>query len=356
MKLFKKRKLLNITAREIQFLDNLSLSILGFDKKDRLIYVSRYLKDQIGHDTIQPGITTLELLDFLISIVNPEDIRFLKENLKANPSWNPTGTRFRYRINGKLYSSKIILDTLVLKDSGQEVSLYFLKEQKETRENEDMSQITTSLSGNCHLQERLKNVFEHQFTENGQTALILLSVDQYEQSRNNLNEEELKSMNLIIQERLKRKNPSMDLISHRWEEGRYAGILPRVESITELASRMNEILTAFDHPILLYTSSQKLQLSMGLTLYPSRCSSIQDMIHQAEIALTIAVRQGGNKYIIYSQELKEGQHRPYLIHNSLPLALKREEMFLRYQPRVDSKGNIISVETLLRWFHPVLAW
>ncbi len=354
MQLFKKRKLLNITAREIQFLDNLSLSILGFDKKNRLIYVSRYLKDQIGHDTIQTGITNLELLDFLISIVNPEDIRFLKENLKSDPSWDPTGTRFRYRINGKLYSSKIILDTLILKDSGQEVSLFFLKEQRETPETEHLSHIKRSLTGNFYLQEHLKNIFDHQYTEDRQTALFLLSIDQYEQIQNNLTEEELKSMNLIVQERLKRKNPTMDLISHRWEEGRYAGILPRVESITELAKRMNAILTAFEHPILLYTSSRKLQVSMGLTLYPSRCSSIQNMINQAEMALTIAARQGGNRYIIYSQELKEGQHRPHLIHNSLPLALEREEMFLRYQPRVDSRGNIISVETLLRWYHPVL--
>ena len=354
MQLFKKRKPLTITSSEIQFLDNLSLAILGFDKQNRLIYVSKYLKNQIGHDTIKTGITIFQLLDLLTTIVNPEDIRFLKENLKSNPGWNPTGTRFRYRLNGKVYSSKIILDTLSLKKSRQELSLYYLKEQTETTEPREKSHMTKGLAGNYYLQERLRNVFDKQFIEDKQTALILLSIDQYDLQKDALNEEELKSINLIIQERLKRRFPMMEIISHRWEEGRYAGIMPHVASISELVAHLNSIVAAFDNPILLYTSSRKLQVSMGITLYPSRCSSIQNMINQAEMALTIAARQGGNRYIIYSQELKEGQHRPYLIHSSLPLALEKGELFLKYQPRVNSRGDIISVESLLRWYHPVL--
>ncbi len=308
----------------------------------------------IGRDILKTGMTNMELLDSLINIVNPEDIRFLKENFQNNPDWNPSGARFRYRLNGKLYTSKITSDRFKPSVNGNEYTLFYLKEQIEAPEPEYKSLMTKGLASHFYLKERLKVLFEQRQSEEYQSALILISLDRYSIIQTSLSEEERSSLNLIIQERLKRTLREMDLISHRWEEGRYSIIVPAIESISELVIQLNRIITTFAQPVLLYTCSQKIELSMGITLYPSRCSSIQSMINQAEMALSIADKQGGNRFIIYSQELKEGQYRPYLIHSSLPLALERNEMFLKYQPRVNSKGDIISVETLLRWFHPVL--
>ena len=55
---------------------------------------------------------------------------------------------------------------------------------------------------------------------------------------------------------------------------------------------------------------------------------------------------------LFSVESEERAYRPFLINHNLHGAGERNELALKYQPRINCRGEIVSVESLMRWNHP----
>lgn len=80
---------------------------------------------------------------------------------------------------------------------------------------------------------------------------------------------------------------------------------------------------------------------------------IQTLIRNADMAMYKAKSLGKNQYVICSEQLKLKTAEEISLTNDLYYAIDRGEMLLHYQPQVKgATGEIIGVETLLRWNHP----
>src|SRR5690554_6955488 len=77
------------------------------------------------------------------------------------------------------------------------------------------------------------------------------------------------------------------------------------------------------------------------------------MLQQADMAMYKAKQQGRNAYVIFSGDLDEKLSSGVTLRNELQEALRDDQLFLNYQPKVDQYGRFCGLEALVRWRHPI---
>jgi diguanylate cyclase (GGDEF)-like protein/PAS domain S-box-containing protein len=93
--------------------------------------------------------------------------------------------------------------------------------------------------------------------------------------------------------------------------------------------------------------------SVGVALYPHDGLSAADLVRSADVAMYHAKAGGENEIQFFSDELKASTEAKHRLESGMREALKRNELFVVYQPRIDLRtGRVVGFEALLRWRHP----
>ena len=93
--------------------------------------------------------------------------------------------------------------------------------------------------------------------------------------------------------------------------------------------------------------------SIGITVFPADGDTIETLMRHADIAMYRAKAQGRNTFCLYSAGMGEQLAHRHQLGGELRHALQAGELYLVYQPQVDSLTHTIcGVEALLRWQHP----
>jgi len=95
--------------------------------------------------------------------------------------------------------------------------------------------------------------------------------------------------------------------------------------------------------------------SIGIAHYPGDGDSISTLLKAADTSLYAAKEHGKNCYAFYRPELTQKAEYRIQIEQFLREAIENQQLSLAYQPQIDlSSGDIIGVEALSRWYHPIL--
>lgn len=96
-----------------------------------------------------------------------------------------------------------------------------------------------------------------------------------------------------------------------------------------------------------------LSASIGITVfnYIDMYSS-EDILRQADIALYNAKEKGTGFFSFFQPKMQRKAQVRLEESKELHDALANKELFLQYQPQVNSHGKFIGMEALLRWNHP----
>ena len=98
-----------------------------------------------------------------------------------------------------------------------------------------------------------------------------------------------------------------------------------------------------------------LTASIGLARYPDDGATRQQLINNADAAMSDAKRRGRNTWQRFNPALAQQQSERLLIETQLRRALDNQEFTLAYQPQVSMRdGRVHSAEALLRWNNRVL--
>ncbi|WP_298371862.1 EAL domain-containing protein [Azospirillum sp.] len=93
--------------------------------------------------------------------------------------------------------------------------------------------------------------------------------------------------------------------------------------------------------------------SVGISLYPDDAEDAEGLIRCADIAMYSAKESGRNAYRFVTREMGTKSRDRMDLEGNLRHAIAQGELFLVYQPQVDtSTGNIVGMEALVRWRHP----
>jgi EAL domain-containing protein (putative c-di-GMP-specific phosphodiesterase class I) len=87
-------------------------------------------------------------------------------------------------------------------------------------------------------------------------------------------------------------------------------------------------------------------------MFPDDAAEPEEIITKADTAMYAAKADGKNAFRFYSPELRSQSSEHFAMESDLRRAIENDELFLHYQPKVNSDGYMIGVEALLRWQHP----
>jgi diguanylate cyclase (GGDEF)-like protein len=109
-----------------------------------------------------------------------------------------------------------------------------------------------------------------------------------------------------------------------------------------LVERINQPYAIGDHELVVGAS-------IGIALF----SGDEDVImRQADMALYRAKAAGGSSVQLFAPRMQHDVNERLDLEKGLRTALDRGELALHFQPQVDSGGQLIGAEALLRWRHP----
>ena len=116
-----------------------------------------------------------------------------------------------------------------------------------------------------------------------------------------------------------------------------------------------KVLQALSQPVQLGEREVYTGGSIGISLFPHDGSDVDTLFKNADTAMYHAKEQGRNTFSFYSADMHTSAMELLTLSGYLRQALERDEFFLVYQPQINSvTGEIVGVEALLRWNHPIL--
>lgn len=116
---------------------------------------------------------------------------------------------------------------------------------------------------------------------------------------------------------------------------------------------IKKILDAFTAPFLRQAQDVYLTPSIGVSLFPEDGLEGGGLVKNAQVAMRIAKKEGGNTFQFYTQEINNRAIQRIKLDSELHRALQHEQFVLHYQPLVSATdGRPVCLEALLRWNHP----
>ena len=113
------------------------------------------------------------------------------------------------------------------------------------------------------------------------------------------------------------------------------------------------LLKEIQEPFIFNSDEYFVTASIGIGVYPYDGSNHNELMKNADTALSRAKVHGGSVIKFYADQMNKETWQRIEIERNLRRALEREELFLAYQPIVQAKnGHLIACEALLRWDHP----
>jgi diguanylate cyclase (GGDEF)-like protein/PAS domain S-box-containing protein len=123
----------------------------------------------------------------------------------------------------------------------------------------------------------------------------------------------------------------------------------------ELSQRLAALLDALSQGFELRGQTVFVSASIGVALYPTDATQVEDLFKHADQALYSAKGAGRNRFCFFTPSLQVAAQQRARLDADLRLALPLQQLEVVYQPIVDmATGQVRKAEALLRWHHPVL--
>jgi diguanylate cyclase (GGDEF)-like protein/PAS domain S-box-containing protein len=126
--------------------------------------------------------------------------------------------------------------------------------------------------------------------------------------------------------------------------------IKRIESVSELAARINDALSA---PVLVDEHPLVTTVSIGVSLFPRDGRDMGELLRHSDTAMYQAKDRGRNNFQLFSPIMARKLRERVAIEASLRGALEGGHLDVHYQPIVEiSSQKVMWLEALLRWEHP----
>jgi diguanylate cyclase (GGDEF)-like protein len=140
----------------------------------------------------------------------------------------------------------------------------------------------------------------------------------------------------------------------RWGSGQLALLVHLVPSAADVQAIADDLQGACQEPFALRKHRVRIATHIGYTCIDSGLQRNEEVLREADIALSVANQQKGPQSVVYTPGMGGAAMSLIGLEADLHIALDRHEFGLLFQPIVDLHGGrAVGVETLLRWRHPV---
>lgn len=157
---------------------------------------------------------------------------------------------------------------------------------------------------------------------------------------------------IAISERLQKCLRAQDFIA-RMGNDEFAILLSNVNHLDYATNVAERIYRELAIPFNLGGYEVFIEASIGIAIGDRDYTKPENLLRDAELAVSDAKRQNKSSYRIFNQSMRGKALTLLQLENDLRKAIKREEFILHYQPIISLKTNKLQgFEVLVRWRHP----
>jgi diguanylate cyclase (GGDEF)-like protein/PAS domain S-box-containing protein len=134
----------------------------------------------------------------------------------------------------------------------------------------------------------------------------------------------------------------------------FAIVLQNLDNNGSVSGICTRLLAKIGEPYTIGGVEQLISASIGVALIPEDGSSPDELLRLADLAMYEAKASGRNCFCFFSPKMNHIAQMNARIEADLRDALNNDQLFLEYQPIVDThSGDYVGLEALVRWNHPV---
>ncbi|MGD9909169.1 MAG: EAL domain-containing protein [Candidatus Izemoplasmatales bacterium] len=131
-------------------------------------------------------------------------------------------------------------------------------------------------------------------------------------------------------------------------------IVPKVKQLETVESEILRVIENFQDPLEVKNIKVDVKVHIGVSIYPSDGKNMTELMKKCDTALYKAKESQSVKFVFYNDQLTREVNYRAQINEELSLALGRNQLYLKYQPLIDSRNEIYGFEALVRWKSPTL--
>ncbi len=218
----------------------------------------------------------------------------------------------------------------------------------------------TGLANRRRFADRLEAQLARARTNDSALALLTIDIDRFSRINDTLGNAAGDQVIQTIADRIRDHVRTTDAVSRvsrlavsRLGGDSFAVMLPSIETEQDAGIVARRLLQAFAEPISVGQQQVSTTASIGIALFPRDAEDAGTLVRHADAAMHHAKEDGGNGFRFFSSYMNAASLRRLTLESSLREALKREELSLHYQPKVElCSGRVSGMEALLRWQHP----
>jgi diguanylate cyclase (GGDEF)-like protein len=225
------------------------------------------------------------------------------------------------------------------------------KVAERTRQLQELAELDplTGLPNRRHLFTLLNTCIEEAARQQRRVGVLFLDVDNFKNINDSVGHSFGDRVLRGIAQRLESATHSLGFAA-RLGGDEFTVVCDNAASIDDIQALGQEIIRAFQTPILVDGRELIVGMSVGASVYPDHERTAEALLIAADTALFNAKALGRSRLSLFSPELLAGASTKFRIEQDLRRAIEREEFELFFQPElgVDNFQTHL-VEALIRW-------
>lgn len=142
-------------------------------------------------------------------------------------------------------------------------------------------------------------------------------------------------------------------VAARMDGDVFALMLTRQDDPLQAAAVAEAAIASLARPFVLDGSEAHVSAAGGIAIYPAHCASADELLGNADLALSQAKRSGRGRRVLFTADMRDAAVARRTYDAEIRKAVENGELRLFYQPQfrlID--GAMTGAEALLRWEHP----
>lgn len=215
----------------------------------------------------------------------------------------------------------------------------------------------TNLPNRALFLDRVDQAIRHRQRNGGVGALFFVDLDEFKQINDLYGHNRGDQVLIEVARRLTGLVRDTDTVA-RMGGDEFLVLVPEVADEVDVARQAavtlaDKLRHAMEQPFKFNEFQHMASASIGLTLFSGKVNHAEDLVREADIAMSQAKRAGRNHLVNFESGMVEMVTRRYRLEQELNHALNNGEFELHLQTQFDRDERIVGAEVLLRWQHPV---
>lgn len=210
----------------------------------------------------------------------------------------------------------------------------------------------TGIANRLLFAERLQHALQSRRSDYSYTAVLVIDIDDFKTVNDGLGHGAGDELLRVIAFRLEAfvrtgdtaARLGSDVFALLMEE------IPTIEAVEAAVTRLREVL---QEPMSFQSRDVQITASFGITMTKSNDATADEMLRNADVAMHHAKQAGKNRVRVFDESMHQSAFERLELKGELGCAIERNELFLVYQPLVETHTlQLRGFEALLRWNHP----